>query len=72
MSLIFKLQNFFGIFHWGNRWKKKYTAYHLFNSKEASPPRSHDCCVNQKREIGLNIFNFTLEPEEKREESKKL
>ena len=46
--------------------KKEYAAYHLFNTKETSPPCSHDCCANQAREIDLNIFNFTLEPEEKK------
>ena len=44
---------------------KKYAAYHLFNTKETSPPCSHDCCANQAREIDINIFNLTLEPEEK-------
>jgi len=45
--------------------KKEYAAYHLFNTKETSPPCSHNCCANQAREININIFNYTLEPEEK-------
>ena len=44
---------------------KKYAAYHLFNTKEVSPPCSHNCCANQAREININIFNLTLEPEDK-------
>ena len=45
--------------------KKEYGAYHLFNTKEISPPCSHDCCPNQAREIDINIFNFVLKPEDK-------
>ena len=45
--------------------KKEYAAYHLFNTKETSPPCSHDCCENQAREIDINVLNFTLEPEDK-------
>ena len=45
--------------------KREYAAYHLFNTKETSPPCSHDCCANQAREINLNIFNLTLDPQEK-------
>ena len=45
--------------------KKEYAAYHLFNTKETSPPCSHDCCANQAREIDINIFNLVLEPKEK-------
>ena len=48
-----------------NDGRKEYTAYHLFNTKETSPPCSHDCCENQAREIDINILNFTLEPEDK-------
>ena len=44
---------------------KEYAAYHLFNTKETSPPCSHNCCANQAREIDLSIFNFVLEPEER-------
>lgn len=45
--------------------RKQYAAYHLFNTKETSPPCSHDCCANQAREIDLNIFNYVIEPEER-------
>lgn len=48
-----------------NEEEKKYAAYHLFNTKENSPPCSHDCCANQAREIDINIFNLTLDPEDK-------
>ena len=48
-----------------NDGRKEYTAYHLFNTKETSPPCSHDCCENQAWEIDINILNFTLEPEDK-------
>jgi hypothetical protein len=44
---------------------KKLAAYHLFNTKETSPPCSHNCCANQAREIDINIFNLTLQPEDK-------
>ena len=48
-----------------NNGLKEYAAYHLFNTKETSPPCSHDCCANQARQIDLNIFNLVLQPEEK-------
>ena len=48
-----------------NEGKNEYASYHLFNTKETSPPCSHDCCENQTREIDINILNFTLEPEDK-------
>jgi hypothetical protein len=44
----------------------EYTAYHLFNTKEISPPCSHDCCANQAREIDINIFNLIVEPKERK------
>ena len=44
----------------------EYTAYHLFNTKEVSPPCSHNCCANQSREIDINIFNYLLENSQNR------
>ena len=44
-----------------NGTSKKYEAYHLFNTKEISPPCSHNCCSNQAREIDINIFNFIVD-----------
>ena len=44
----------------------EYTAYHLFNTKEISPPCSHNCCANQAREIDINIFNFIVESKERK------
>jgi len=46
--------------------RKEYGAYHLFNTKEISPPCSHNCCANQAREIDINFFNIILEPEDRR------
>ena len=40
--------------------EEKNVAYHLFNTKEISPPCSHNCCPNQAREIDINIFNYIL------------
>jgi len=40
--------------------KRELSAYHLFNTKEISPPCSHNCCENQTRQIDINIFNFIL------------
>ena len=42
----------------------EYSAYHLFNTKEISPPCSHNFCSNQAREIEVNIFNFILTPKD--------
>ena len=42
----------------------EYSAYHLFNTKEISPPCSHNVCANQAREIEINIFNFILNPKD--------
>ena len=42
----------------------EYSAYHLFNTKEISPPCSHNVCANQAREIEINIFNFILTPKD--------
>ena len=42
----------------------EYSAYHLFNTKEISPPCSHNFCANQAREIEVNIFNFILTPKD--------
>ena len=42
---------------------KKYEAYHLFNTKEITPPCSHNLCANQFREIDINIFNFVVDSE---------
>ena len=44
----------------------EYAAYHLFNTKEISPPCTHDLCANQAREIDINIFNFILNSDEKK------
>ena len=45
---------------------REYAAHHLFNTKEISPPCSHDCCANQAREIDINIFNFILNSDERK------
>lgn len=49
----------------------EYGAYHLFNTKETSPPCSHDICANQAREIDINLFNIILEPEERKRKIQK-
>ena len=46
--------------------RKEYGAYHLFNTKETSPPCTHNCCANQARDININLFNIVLEPEERK------
>ena len=45
--------------------KNIYEAFHLFNTKEISPPCSHNCCANQMREIEIRLFNFVVDPKEK-------
>lgn len=44
---------------------KKLEAYHLFNTKEISPPCTHNFCPNQARDIDINIFNFVVGSTEK-------
>jgi hypothetical protein len=51
--------------------RKEYGAYHFFNTKETSPPCSHNCCANQARQIDINLFNIILEPEERRRKIQK-
>ena len=51
--------------------RKEYGAYHLFNTKETSPPCTHNCCANQAREININLFNIILEPEERKRKIQK-
>ena len=48
-----------------NGTNKKYEAYHLFNTKEISPPCSHNCCSNQARYIDINIFNFIVDSKDR-------
>ena len=50
----------------GDSQEKKYEAYHLFNTKEISPKCSHNCCSNQLREIDINIFNFIVDPKDRK------
>ena len=51
--------------------RKEYGAYHLFNTKEKSPPCTHNCCANQARDININLFNIVLEPEERKRKIQK-
>ena len=51
--------------------RKEYGAYHLFNTKETSPPCTHNCCANQARDININLFNIVLEPEERKRKIQK-
>lgn len=51
--------------------RKEYGAYHLFNTKETSPPCTHNFCANQARDININLFNIVLEPEERKRKIQK-